>query len=212
MTKAVWGAGIRLAGAAAIVLATTSCGDMSLQGTSSSFLIINTLEGASGAAPSELAGDLRSDVITVVNDRPTFFNDIGQVEFALALKDPGSPASPTTPSQNNFITIDRYRVTYFRTDGRNTPGVDVPYAFDSAFTVTVSGTASAGFTLVRNQAKQEAPLLALSTNGILISTIAEVTFYGHDQTGRSVTATGRIGITFGNFGDPAGGEGEEDGQ
>ena len=202
MTKAVWGAGIRLAGAAAIVLATTSCGDMSLQGTSSSFLIINALEGASGAQPSELAGDVRSDVITVVDDISTFFNDIGRVTFALGLKDPGPAASPTTPTQNNAITVDRYRVTYIRTDGRNTPGVDVPYPFDSAFTVTVSDTAEVGFTLVRNQAKQEAPLRALASSGILISTIAEVTFYGHDQTGRAVTATGRIGITFGNFGDP----------
>ncbi len=78
----------------------------------------------------------------------------------------------------------------------------MPYAFDGAFTVTVSGDTSAGFTLVRNQAKQEAPLKALQTNPIVVSTIAEVTFYGHDQTGREVSVTGNIGVSFANFGDP----------
>jgi hypothetical protein len=29
-----------------------------------------------------------------------------------------------------------------------------------------------------------------------------VTFYGHDQTGREVSATGNIDVTFANFGDP----------
>jgi hypothetical protein len=29
-----------------------------------------------------------------------------------------------------------------------------------------------------------------------------VTFYGQDHAGNDVAATGNIGITFGNFGDP----------
>ena len=37
---------------------------------------------------------------------------------------------------------------------------------------------------------------------IVISTIAEITFYGHDQTGREVITTGRISVHFANFGDP----------
>ena len=99
--------------------------------------------------------------------------------------------------------MNRYRVTYIRADGRTTPGVDVPHPFDGAFTVTVpaSGTASAVFTLVRLQAKLEAPLAALAANLNTISTIAEVTFWGHDQTGREVSATGRIGINFANWAD-----------
>ena len=74
--------------------------------------------------------------------------------------------------------------------------------FDGGVTITVSETTSAGFTLVRNQAKLEAPLAALVRNRLIISTIAEITFYGRDQTGREASVTGRIDVHFGNFGDP----------
>lgn len=202
MTKAVWGAGIRLAGAVVLVLASVSCGTQTRQGTSSSYLIISTLEGASGADPGTFGTVLASDVITLKNGVSTFFADLGRVTFSLGLKDPGPSSSPTSPTQNNFITVNRYHVRYIRSDGHNTEGVDVPYAFDDSFTVTVNGDTTAGFTVVRNQAKQEAPLKALAVNNIVVSTIAEVTFYGHDQTGREVSAVGNIGVSFANFGDP----------
>ena len=67
------------------------------------------------------------------------------------------------PSSANFITIDRYHVKYIRADGRNTQGVDVPYPFDGAITGTVTDDGAIfGFTLVRHQAKVEAPLGALA--------------------------------------------------
>ena len=69
-------------------------------------------------------------------------------------------------------------------------------------TVPTGGEATAHFELVRIIAKQEAPLRALQANGVLITTIAEVSFYGRDQAGNEVTAVGSIGVTFGNFGDP----------
>lgn len=201
MTKAVWSAGIRLAAAAALAGASTSCGDLTRQGTSSSYLIINSLEASPGNDGSTFTSNLLSDVVTVVQSQPTYFNDLGRVTFALGLKDPGSSVTSASPTQNNWITVDRYRVRFIRSDGRNTPGVDVPYPFDGAFTVTVSGDVTGGFELVRVQAKLEAPLAALARNGTVISTLAEVTFYGHDQTGREVSTVGRIGVDFGNFAD-----------
>ena len=82
--------------------------------------------------------------------------------------------------------------------------MDVPYPFDSSATFTASPGAAGttGFEIVRLTAKQEAPLRALITNSTFIGTIAEVTFYGQDAAGNDVSATGSIGITFGNFGDP----------
>ena len=198
--KAVWGS--RLAPLALALAVSTSCGDVARQGTGNSFLIISALEGASGAEPSEFGGTLRSDVLTIVDDKPSIFNDLGRVVFRLGLKDPGPSTAPNGPSQYDFITIDRYRVRYVRADGRNTPGVDVPYGFDGAFTMTVSGEATGSFELVRHVAKSEAPLGALVSNSVIISTIAEITFYGRDLAGHEVSVSSRMLVDFGNFADP----------
>jgi hypothetical protein len=170
---------------------------MARNGQASSYLIITALTASAGGGDDEFGGDLRSDVIT----NGGVFNDNGQVEFELAMKDP----TFTAPTSANFITINRYHVKYVRTDGRNRQGVDVPFEFDGAITGTVSDEAIFSFTIVRHQAKEEAPLRALQSNpflGIIVSTIAEVTFYGHDQTGRAVSVMGKISIHFADFGDP----------
>ena len=187
---------------AACVVLSASCGELTRQGTASSYLTIEVLEAASGAEPTEFSSDLASDVLTIVDDVPTVFSDPARVTFALRMKDPGSASAPTSPTSANAITINRYRVRYVRADGRNTQGVDVPYGFDGAFTLTVFDTASAVFTLVRIQAKGEPPLAGLVDNFVAISTIAEITFFGHDQTGREVIAEAKIGVTFANWGDP----------
>jgi hypothetical protein len=202
MTKAVWGAGLHLAIIVSLGLAAASCGDLARQGTASSYLIIGSLEGASGADPEKFGGTLLSDVLTVVDGSATTFNDLARVKFILGLKDPGTAGTPSAPTQANWITVDRYHVRFIRTDGRNAEGADIPYAFDGSFTATVAGETEVGFMLVRHQAKQEAPLAALVRNGQVVSAIAEVTFYGHDQTGRSVSAIGNLGISFANFADP----------
>jgi hypothetical protein len=192
--------GLQIATAIVAMVAATACGQMQREGTASSYLVVAALQGAPGAEPDKFGGTLLSDVITTKDGQTGTFNDLGKVDFLLEMKDPGSAAGPTSA---NFITVDRYHVQFIRSDGRNTPGVDVPYPFDGAFTVTVGAKgASGGFTLVRNIAKSEAPLAALRSNGIVLSTIAEVTFYGHDQTGRDVSVSARIGIEFANFQDP----------
>lgn len=194
--------GTRIAAAILLAAASASCGDLQRQGQASSYLIVNALEGARGSDPTTFSGNLPSDVVTVVNNVPTFFNDLGRVKLVLAMKDPGGVSSPTTPTTANFITVEQYHVHYIRADGHNTQGVDVPYDFDGGLTLTVgSGEVAGGFTIVRNIAKQEAPLKALAVNGVIISTVAEVTFYGHDQTGREVSATAKISIDFANYGD-----------
>ena len=63
------------------------------------------------------------------------------------------------------------------------------------------GTLSLGFELVRHVAKQESPLVQLVTSPTIISTIADITFYGADRVGNEVQVTGSILIDFGNFGD-----------
>jgi hypothetical protein len=202
------------AGAMAVLLGSASCGNVVRQGRSPSFLVIDLLTGAAGANASSFSATLQSDVVTNVTRTinglqvqvPTIFQDFGQVQLRILLKDEGNPGAASSPSNINIITVDRYRVVYRRTDGRNVQGVDVPYAFDGAVTATITNTpVQLTFTLVRVQAKEEAPLHALAGAGgaIAISTIADVTFYGRDQAGNDVTVMGSIGITFADWGDPA---------
>jgi hypothetical protein len=200
-SKAVWGGRVSLALALASTMLLSSCSSAVRQGTGSSYLVITTLQGGRGDS-GELGSSLSSDVLTIVDKatgEASIFADRGQAEFALQMKDPnGLGASPV-----NAITLTQYHVEYVRSDGRNTPGVDVPYAFDGAVTLTISNTGSTGFTLVRNQAKSEAPLRALRDGGgaRIISTIAKVTFYGHDQSGRGVSVTGNISVNFADWGE-----------
>lgn len=195
---------------AASALLTTACGEVARTGRSPGYLQIVRLDGASGALPSEFGNTLFSDVLTLVKVGddlvPTIFADLGRVEFRVGLKDPGTASTATQPSALNAITLSQYRVVFRRSDGRNTQGVDVPYAFDGGLTFTVppSGTASGSFAIVRHQAKEEPPLRNMAFNGgaQLIATVAEITFYGKDQAGNDVVATGTMSVNFGDFGDP----------
>jgi hypothetical protein len=185
-----------------LVLASVSCGDLARQGTASSYLVVAELLAESGADPGKFGATLFSDVFTIKDGNPTVFADNGRVSFTVAMKDPGPPASPTAVGANNFITLDGYHVRYTRADGRNKEGQDVPYAFDGSMTFTVSGERTESFVLVRHNAKEEAPLAALTQSPVIIDAHAEITFYGHDQTGRAVSTTATILIEFGNYGDP----------
>jgi hypothetical protein len=189
-------------------MAASGCGDVVTQGRGPSTAIVTNLVAASGAEPDKEHHTLDSDVITLVKKTingaevrvPTIFSDGATATVSVDLKN----TTTTEPSTTSQVTFTRYRVEYIRADGRNQPGIDVPYGFDSAVTMTAGPNApgSAEFEIVRHTSKTEAPLVALATNLQLITTIAKVTFYGKDHAGNDVTAAGQIGITFGNFGDP----------
>jgi hypothetical protein len=188
--KVVWGGQIALGLLGAIVvLASTSCSEAVRAGDASSYLIINNLIGG----PQNDA-TVESDV---ASDTGSIFTDTGTATFQLQMKDPGGLG----PGPVNAITLTQYRVEYIRSDGRNTQGVDVPYTFNSGLTATISESGSASFTLVRTQAKEEAPLKALRGGGgaRAISVVARVTFYGRDQTGREVSVSGNLDVTFADW-------------
>ena len=161
---------MRVAAAAVLLLPLTSCSEAIRQGDGSSYLVITSLTGG-----ADNDATVESDVL---GEDGTIFTDVGQASMRLVMKDQGGPA----PSPVNAITVTQYRVEYIRSDGRNTPGVDVPFPFTGGTTATITGTGSVDFTLVRIQAKIEAPLKALGSFGgaQVISTVARVTFFGRD--------------------------------
>ncbi len=188
--------------AAALAGVASGCSSTVREGRSPAYLIIEGLEAAPGFEDNEFSSELSSDVQT----DGSVFEDLGRARFRLGLRDIGAPGNPTEPTSNNFITVTRYRVKYIRSDGRSVEGVDVPYTFDGAGTATVglSNSTELVFVLVRGQAKLEAPLRELKNGGdaLMISTLAEVTFYGRDQAGNEVEAKGAISVNFADWADP----------
>jgi hypothetical protein len=172
--------------ALAVVVATmVSCGSVVRTGRGSSFLVVESL--ASGT------------VISNINDKTVGETSVAQIRNLM--KDEGS-ANPVVPSRLNDITLTQYRVEYTRADGRNTPGIDVPFPFDGVLTATVvaNDTASVVFSAVRIQAKSDPPLVLFpdqfNGNITTITEFAKVTFYGTDRTGNQVSASGSIQIDF----------------
>jgi hypothetical protein len=179
------------------LLFSASCGkSMMQQGNGSSYLIVDSLQAASGATPTALSTTLASDVVTIKAGTPTVFSDPAQVVMHVAMKD---TSSGVTPTDTNTITLTGYHVDYVRSDGVSA----VPASFDGALTATVTtSSTTVPFVLVTAQAKGVAPLAALQGTSNHIVVVAHVTFSGHDQAGHSVTVVTTISIDFADWADP----------
>jgi hypothetical protein len=199
----------RLIAGAVIVGSASGCGSELLRtGRSPVYLTVESVEVTNGASNTTSA-NLLSDVQTFVEKTisgatvrvPTVFNDTAVATLRVSAK---NPLVETTDM--NAVTITRYRINFRRADGRNTPGVDVPYGWDggASLTIPAGGTGGVAFEIVRHASKEEPPLKNLIGNGgqIFIYTIAEITFYGRDQNGNEVTATSLVDVAFSDFGDP----------
>lgn len=192
-------------GVLAGILTLSSCTDgAGTSSRSSSLLLIERIEaaaGGTGTGPDPVHTFLESDVQL----RGRAFDDVGRVTTRLLLEDPGTADAPTSPTTVNYVTVTRYRVVYRRTDGRSTPGVDVPLPIDGVRTFTAAdGIGTADFVLVRAAAKLEPPLRALAGAAGVIHAHAQVTLYGADQAGAAVEASGAIGIDFADWADDGG--------
>jgi hypothetical protein len=192
----------KLAAAAVIAVTSAACGGDLMTGKSPTYLILMELQARPGGG-TEVADNLLSDVATAAG---AVFNDLGVATFRAELKNCGcGTETPATPTAINSITLTRYRVTFRRADGRNAPGVDVPWGFDGAMTATVpiGEDRDVIFDIVRHANKLEPPLRTLRGLGgqIIISTVAEIQFFGRDQNGNEVTVVGLMDVTFGDFPD-----------
>lgn len=192
----------------ACLLMSASCGSEMLRtGRSPMLLVIDDITATAGGAGAE-SSFLRSDVETLIDVTingvtvkvPTTFDDVASATIHVVAKNQDAATSPL-----NTVTLTRYHIDFRRTDGRNTPGVDVPYGFDGGLGISILPNASVGvgFEIVRHTSKIEPPLRQLRNFGGLgfINTIAEITFYGRDQNGNEVSVTGRIDVIFGDFAD-----------
>jgi hypothetical protein len=179
------------------LLALVACNPLEDKSKSSTFILVESLMGkdTTGKASSFLQSD-------VVASTGTIYADIASATVRASYLD---PAPILKPSGYSDVILDRYIVSYSRSDGRSREGIDVPYSFEGFLTqvVKVGATATFSFVIVREVAKMEPPLVGLAT-GIgegVIEMTARVDFYGHDLTNNKVTATGYLTIFFANYAD-----------
>jgi len=172
------------------------------------------IQGVAGGEGEEEGFVLFSDVST----GGSIINDDALVLVNIYRKNPSVEA--TSPLEH--VRLESYQVRYFRTDGRNVEGIDVPHRITGPLSSvrlhTPTGTgeveAEAVINIVRQTAKREPPLinlvgptinrqnfLVLPGEGFLF-TIAEVTIYARQvTTGEPLSATGRIQVAFADFAD-----------
>jgi hypothetical protein len=193
----------------AVMLVSYACTRVEDNTRAASLLVVEEVVGIIGGDEDE-STPLLSDVCDNENDQPqdphlcSVFNDNADVSFTNEFLQIG-PGTGTGTSFLNDIIVNRYRVDYFRPNGRNTPGVDVPYGIDGTMNVRVpvDGQGEGSIIVVRHEAKGEPPLAEL-TNGTsegVLTANAELRFYGQDLSGRTVSATGYLEIHFANFGE-----------
>jgi hypothetical protein len=193
----------------AVMLVSFACTRVEDNTRSASLLVVESIQGIIGQDDTQ-STPLLSDTCDNDNDQPQdpelcgVFNDSADIDFANQFLQVG-PGAGFGNSFLNDIVVNRYRVDYFRPNGRNTPGVDVPYGIDGTMNirVPVDGTATAGILVVRHESKREPPLSELDngTGEDVITAQAEIKFFGQDLAGRTVSATGFLEIHFGNFGE-----------
>lgn len=149
---------------------------------------------------------LRSDVL----NGGSIFNDDVLVSVNLFRKNNNTTLS-TTPVEH--VYLERYEVHFFRSDGHNVEGVDVPYTITGPLGNVRFHTAGPGgggeventvsITVVRHQAKLEPPLKNLQNQGNqdIITTIAEITIHGKTVQGGVLEAKGNLQVSFADFAD-----------
>jgi hypothetical protein len=179
-------------------LAVAACNSVENSTDSNTRLIIEDLTGLDlQGIDSQFC---RSDVLYTNSQTgtATIVADIGKATLSSEPLDPNPVLGNSTYLD---IQMEKVAVSYTRADGHNTPGTDVPYAFEVGVTgmVRVGSPTTITFTLVREAAKEELPLVTLRGSGEVIEATAKIIFYGRDLSGRAVMATGYLPITFADY-------------
>ncbi len=177
-----------------------ACNPIEDETKSDSLLIVERITGVD--AEGNEADFLQSDVIKVNTETGETYvtADVAKATLRAVLLDPAPLMGAST---YNDILVNRYVVTYTRTDNKNTPGVDVPYPIEGTLNVLVKidQSVQVSFIVVRETAKLEPPLrnLAVGRAEGVLTVNAKIDFYGEDMTRRKVKATGYLTIEFANY-------------
>jgi len=158
----------------------------------------------------QVVSDPFGDVLTSGN---VILDDTATFSFAAVLKAPITTSTVTLPDLQT-IALERYEVTFTRTDG----GTAVPPGFTRGIAGVVRLTAPgaedvilttlSSLVVVPSTTKAQPPISFLispgteeGTNFANIQVNARIQFFGRTLAGDQVTVVGNIGINFANYGD-----------
>lgn len=189
---------------AVAVLGLLSCNNIENQSQSGSKIILSRLTG------SDLEGEESTVAFSDVITNGSYFNDNGSAYLKAVAINPSQGAG--TFYQD--VIIDQIDVEFFRTDGKNREGIDVPYRFVQPMNYRLeldAADATISFVVMRHVAKIEPPLIELINLGAdkVLEIVAKITVHGKDIAGYRVEpAVGYLTVWCANFADPV--EGGED--
>lgn len=188
--------------------------DWARQNDTGLLMTVAEIVGEPGGTGLEAGHVLFSDVSQWVNDDAV-------VTVSIFRKNP----TVTNSSPLEDVRLESYQVRYFRSDGQNVEGVDVPHRITGPLSSILLHAPGAGgefeadvtINVVRHTAKREPPLINLIfsdlfpngrsvflTGAGIITTVAEITIYARQvTTGEPLSATGRLQIAFADFADTA---------
>jgi hypothetical protein len=195
---------LRAAALLALLAAAVACNPVEKESQSASRLILDSLTGYD--VEGNEAGYLNSDVVIITDAGGWSWRaDIASAAFTVIPYDP----QPLLGTSSYFdVQLTRYTVSFFRNDGRNVPGRDIPYPFEGQISlrIPVNQSGAISFVIVREVAKQEMPLLGLyqANVGDVLNMTARIEFYGRDLAGRTVTASGSLPVYFANYAEKSG--------
>ena len=186
-------------GLAGLFLMAAGCGTSGgLQDTSAPvILIVSSLSGSNTPF---------GDVLTTGGTLP---EDTASVSFIARMK---SPSDVTQPALQEIL-LERYEVTFSRTDGGSVLPPGFRRAMSAKVRVTPHGSptetvTAASLVLVPSTHKNQPPLSHLIQPGfepvtgfVNIQATATVRFFGHTIAGDAVQAEASIGINFADFAD-----------
>jgi hypothetical protein len=187
--------------AVAAAMTATACNSIENKTLSNTLLVVETLTGLDLGGKE--ANFTQSDVL--FTDSATGTITVRDDVAKATLSARSLEANPTLGvSQFYDVQLEKYVVSYSRSDGKNTPGVDVPYSYEQSVSmlIGVGKMTTVTIFIVRASAKQEPPLSNLllpTTRGEVLYTTARVDFYGHDLAGKTVKATGYLPVEFADF-------------
>lgn len=166
------------------------------------------LVGCTNDLAKEGTADVFMRIVAIVGtEGPVVVSDVGQATPTLASVTLAARSKNPNSNDTNYmraVQLERFEVRYYRADGRNVQGVDVPFAFAGDMRLAMDiGDSDKNITtlieVVRPAAKLEPPLLNLRNGGaaVVLTIQAEITIYGRTLASNDILrASGSVPVEF----------------